>query len=301
VTNDLTIKLHVHNHQLWCSDGVLEPHQLCGVTDFFDRVVFEQDRVIRVLGVPGNVSLIAWLYSHQKRLGIQRIELAGPQVCRTSTELLDPAIVLFRMRQCCLPAANGGWHVMTPMDAASYLLARTIKDGATGLLELSRHPAWPALHFIGGLNPVAAAALLARVLDPRWHVRPSKPDSTSRLRSFLGLIPKLQQRYLRVGCEHPGAVRHRLMELTWASQPPTAAQLEEPPYFLWRTYHEKGGGRPGSLAAGQRFASFLRYTWLDGLLRHRVGDELFSSSRFFLRPDEIRAYDDHMSRMKNTV
>lgn len=277
------IKLHVApSGEVWRTDGCETPHAVgVDAREFLQTLPPQPDRTIRLLGVPRNAPLIAGLFERRAALSLRRIELAGPQVCDTLTELDDPERTLFRMRQCLLPSHCGGWHVLTELEYPAYAHVTAEDDR-----WLQRHPAWSAVSFIGGVNPTAVATLLRQLLDPRWHVSPLHPDRSGRLRTFLGLMP----RSAASGCS-----RYRLVRDTWKSDNPGAA-IERPEYFLWRRSLETD-----DLRACHKFASFLRYTWLDALQRRPGGADLFDPQQFFARDDECKAYAAHLRRISSPV
>lgn len=297
------IKMHVADNGLvWYAPGEHAPKSSGQrVHEFLDRYALQDDCLIRILGLPQNADLITLLYQRREQLGIKRIELAGPQVCDTAAELHDPEITLFRMRQCMLPGACGGWHVLTDKDYPAYVHTANDRLDRNRLATLEQHPAWPALSFIGGIEKHAASWILAQVVDPRWHVSPHNPDRIGRLRTFLGLTPRIAKRHTPEiqGETRIEQLRYRCVLNAWADRVPTGEETERPEFFLWR-WLDRREGYLGQLYACQKFAAFLRYTWLDALHRDVQGG-FFEPTRFFRRPDEAEAYVEHLRRFRSGV
>lgn len=301
--DETAIKLHVADSgEVWYAPGQHAPKSSGRVVEeFLDQYALQDDCLIRMVGTSRNAALISLLYEQRARLGIKRIELAGPQVCDTAAELANPEITLFRMRQCMLPGACGGWHVLTDKDYPAYVHTANFRPECDRLATLDKHPAWPALSFIGGVNKHAVAHILAEIMDPRWHVSPHNPDRIGRLRTFLGLTPRIAKQFERDcgGDVRIELLRYRSVLHSWATHIPVGEETERPEFFLWR-WRDRREGLLGQLYACQKFAAFLRYTWLDYLHRDVQGG-FFEPQRFFNRPDEAEAYVEHQRRFSAGV
>lgn len=284
-----SVKLHVaENGRVWYLAGEGGPLSTGKTLEqFLQDAVLLHGTIVRILGVPQNAALIAALYTRRSDLHLQRIELAGPQVCDSSAELLHPDTALFRMRQCLLTASQGGWHVMTDRDYPAYSHAASwrLEDLPVhvGRPHYPHHMLKPALDFIPGIDISATCGLLAEWLDPRWHVDPQAIERGGRLRSFLGLLPN------RSGA---AAERAKMLRAMWWKEP-APEDTSHPGLFVWRTYHKSG-----FLKADQRLATYLRHTWMDAL---SPGHGFFDPRVFFVTPDEIAAYNTHMAAARNGV
>lgn len=305
--DERSLKLHTApDGEIWLADGTRAPRPSGMQLDrFMDSGVWRQPvRVIRVLGLSYNAPLLTALFPWQSRHHIERLELAGPLVCTTVDERRDPEVALFRMRQCLLPSALGGWHIMTDRDYASYSLVtrlQTTGDWAdeSALSILMHHPAWYDLTFIRGLNPRMVARLLARIIDPRWFVDTRRPLRIARLENYLGLAPSVQ----RVASSPTTSLNFagencRLVLQSWRSaDPPGRGELEIPENFLWRIWFAAGQGVRGDLRASQAFVCFLRHTWLAALcVRPGSQDGLFNPDVIFNNEAELSAYRDHAAK-----
>lgn len=273
-----SVKLHVaENGRVWYLAGEGGPLSTGKTLEqFLESAPLLHGAIVRILGVPQNAALIARLYERRLELNLARIELAGPQVCDKAAELRDPEATLFRMRQCLLVAAQGGWHVLGPLDYPSYLHAATW--GTASQRPATQHPLYPALRFIQGFNAKPAYDLLTEFLDPRWHVDPSAIERGGRLRTFLGLLP---------GRSGPAAARAKLVRAIWYPTDPPM-DIMAPGWFLVRT-----SLKSSPLKADQRLAAYLRYNWLDRLF---PDNGFFDPQKFFTTPDEISAYVEHMKQ-----
>jgi hypothetical protein len=286
VSDKESVKLHTaENRRIWYLAGEGGPLSTGKTLDqFLQEAVLLHGTIVRILGVPQNAALIAALYVRKKELSIQRIELAGPQVCDRAVELTNPDTTLFRMRQCLLTASQGGWHVMTDRDYPAYHHSAAWQVAAWELASQGpAHLLKPAMSFIVDLNVQAACALFAEWLDPRWHVDPSAIERGGRLKAFLGLLPA------RSGA---AAERAKMLRAMWWKSP-SPEDLDRPGHFIWRTYKKSG-----FLKADQRLATYLRHSWMDALF---PGNGFFDPRKFFVTPDEIDAYNAHMSTARGSV
>ncbi len=310
--NDETIlKLHTaENGEIWYADGVHAPCNSGLLLRGFMESLQRPQSVVRVLGLAANAPLITALYNHCGHNKIARLEVAGPRVCETAAERRDPAIVLYRMRQCLLPAALGGWHIMAEHDYPSYAIAAHLQmlgelDLPTALHYLSPHPAWRDLQFVQGVNPIAAAKLLAVIRDPRWYINAKRPERTNALRLYLGLTPRIQQAVSAEDqrLENVQELHCQLVRDVWRSgNPPSDADCERPAQFLWRVWRSAGGGWRGDLRASQVLLLYLWYTWLDALARcNRQRGDLFPLERVFKTAAEVDAYKAHRGAVPGVV
>lgn len=254
-------------------------------------------------GVPGlarNAPLLLRLYDaslhHDARC---TVAVCSPAVCPSDVERDDPVFLLYCARDFAGRAASvGGWRPFGPLDAAAFAAAERAHTGQPESATSSpyppdRHPARPALALIPDLDLALVDCLLGTIVDPRWFVDPWAPATApKRLAQFLGLAPRV----LAVGAASgpggaaPGhlayggrAWRCRLSVLCWRRGAQTPPPLEglRPEQFLWRRWHEKGGGAAGDLAATKLFVEYLRQTWLRAVCRGGRASEVFVPELFF--------------------
>lgn len=308
IAEELTLKIHTAPDGIvWYSDGTRSPcSSRMPSHNFVTGPLFTRPRSIRLLGTEGNVDLLVGLYQ-QLGQSVARFEVASPLLCSTRRELQNPQIALFRMRQCSLPPALGGWHTMTAGDYVTYALAKRLRENAgdldaTGLELLRRHPAWSSLCFLQDLHPYFVAHVVAAIRDPRWYVASDTPYRTNKLRRFMGLDVQQQAQVssstsLVIDAQ---ARRNFCVLAAWQHrEPPSAAEMQIPGHFLWRIWHAAGRGARGDLRASQMFLSFLNYTWLQGLNRQQV--DVFDPTRIFKTDDELTAYKSHLAEFATTV
>jgi hypothetical protein len=308
ISEESTLKLHTGaDGVVWYADGTCFPVSAqTNHAGICESRLFDRPRSVRVLGTEANAELLLELY---RRRGdrVDRLELASPTLCENGKELQDPTIALFRMRQCLLPSAVGGWHVATDGDYISYALLCRLKqhdgwldDEGRRLLEL--HPAWQDLSFLRGLDMQFVARVIARIRDPRWYVSALLPERMNRLRRFMGLDPHTQQRVSngKQLVVHEIERRNFDMLAAWQKlEPPGIAEMQIPGNFLWRVWHSAGRGYKGDLRGSQMFLAYLYYIWLQGLNRQQ-GD-VFDPSRIFKNADEIEAYKEHRRQRSGVV
>ncbi len=302
-----SIKLHTdHNDVVWFADGDRNPVS-SGVSaaDFVETLRNRKNLRLRLLGSHINAKLIMRL----RQLVNERdsfIEIASPLVCASIAERLDPDIVLFRLRQCCLPASTGGWHRLTNLDYATFsLIAQIQSDGQflnTSYQLLYNHPLWKPLTFIRGISADWTAWLIHVIIDPRWYVDPLRPGRLSRLRSYLGLRPDIQAAVMArdpIHRKNHFVAKCKMVYGTWAAYgEPPEEDMELPGNFLWRAARSAGGGIRGGLRGSQRFISFLVYAWQqaihDASKPLRGSELMFMPELLFKTEEEIEAFRAHM-------
>lgn len=307
VTDEVAIKLHTDgNGHVWYASGIGGVHNSGQIADTFllQPVMHGLGLRVRILGTPRNAELIAALYLRRRKNEVVSVEVAGPNICESATELDDPALTLLRMRTSYAAAACGGWHTVTDRDYATYaLLARMQRThavfDAAASAYLQAHPVYHAAAFIPTLSHAHLAQLLIDIIDPRWYVDRRAPDRASKLELFLGLTPKIQNKvtapdkFLRRARD----VRCATVLSAWKTRNYHDVDVQLPGNFLYRIYAAAGGGPRGDLRASQAFIRYLRYNWLDALERRPgLRDGLFAPELFFKAPAEIAAYQLHMSQ-----
>jgi hypothetical protein len=267
--------------------------------------MWNRSAVVRVLGTEDNAPLLVWLYARRELLCIQRLEVAGPQVCETKKELENPEITLYRMRQCLLPASAGGWHVFTATDFCLYQLVAAGRDDdyAKMLPLLEQHPLWAPLSFVPNLDKEAVAGIVSEIIDPRWYVTVQRPDRLSRFRRFLGLEAVNSNAHdkpvERAMTQAVRKLRAALLQRCWRTVTPTPTELMMPRNFLWRIYQDAGGGERGIIRATQYFAYFLFHVWRNAI--STTSDGLFDPAAIFKSPSEVAAFKQHMKMVTKPV
>lgn len=308
IAEELILKVHTApDGVVWYSDGTRSPRSSnLPSSGFVTGPLFASPRSVRVLGAANNLDLVVDLYQ-QLGQSVARFEVASPLLCGTRRELHDPCVALFRMRQCLLPPALGGWHTMTVGDYVTYALAKRLRENPgeldhVGMALLCRHPAWPSLRFVRDLHPYFAAHVIATIRDPRWYVSSDTPYRTNKLRRFMGLDVVVQQQISSQATLviDEQARRNFYVLAAWQhKEPPTTAELQIPGHFLWRVWQAAGRGVRGDLRASQMFLSFLNYTWLQGLNRQQP--DIFDPTRIFKNDDELTAYKEHLAEFSAMV
>lgn len=308
--DEVTLKLHVDpGGGVWFADGNTTP-LASGLTpaEFLPRLQSRQNVQLRILGTDANAGLITLAFQHCALHGGQ-LELATPLVCESSQELTNPAVALYRMRQCRLPASLGGWRVGTAVsDYPTYALCDQLhKSNGNFTQHVSQllyvHPVWHDLSFIGGVSPEWCARLIALVRDPRWYINCAHPDRISRYRGYLGLIMQNQRLVSSGQLSSVPVQRCHTVLRCWCPEAGVADELQErPEFFLWRIRRAAGGGTQGDLVASQQFATYLWFTWLQAIHTNspRYGgcEQMFAPEMLFNRDDEIAAYKSHASTRK---
>ena len=305
VPDENTIKLYTANTgNVWYSQNIGPPIDSGQQLDAFllSSVVSGIGLTVRVLGLPQNAELIAALYLRRHKGEVRAVELAGQNVLHSREEMLDPELVLQRMRSVEVAPVRGGWHVLSVNDYPIYaMLGRMLRnnfvfdDLAQSYLHI--HPAYKALQFIPTLDDSAIAQLLTNIIDPRWYVDRRSPDRAAKLELYLGLTPHTQSRVSEKTCLLTRAREFRCANvlLAWKTQSATTVNLNNPANFLYRIHAAAGGSAKGDLRASQNFIGYLRHNWLSAL-ENRAGakDGLFAPDLFFKTPAECAAYNTHM-------
>lgn len=303
---DTTIKLHTDSSgRIWSAIGAKAPQ--CSSTvlsDLANHEMWNSSAVVRVVGTEENAPLLVWLYARRELLHITRLDVGGPQVCETKSELHDPEVTLYRMRQCLLPAAAGGWHRFNATDFCTYQLtvASAGRDHAKMLLLLEQHPLWTPLSFVPDLCKETVAEIIGMVIDPRWYVTVKRPDRLSRFRRFLGL-EDVNSNSGRTPAERMARMarksRAALLLRCWQAATPSPIEMEMPRNFLWRVYRDAGGGERGCTRATQYFAYFLFHVWRNAV--SPTADGLFDPSAIFKSPAEVAAFALHLRTSSKPV
>lgn len=280
--------------RVWYVDGESTPRQFDGgIPDFANSREVRSAACVRLLGAARHSRLISELYSR----GVT-IQVAAPSLVPNCAGVHTPSSVLLGMRgiPLGLPASLGGWHVVRYIELLPYLMHESLSkgDSTAAVALLQQFPATVIWDFLTGLDKLSLAGLVACVLDPRWFVSTTKPESSSRLRSNLGMWPKIAKR--RAGTAHPVFVtRYDLVHNTvfahfdTAYEPSARTTLwHQYEQYLAKDYEESFA----TLRVLQRFITFFRFTWLDAIYRGQAKqhEPLFEAKYFFKNEDEVAAF-----------
>jgi hypothetical protein len=275
----------------------------CLIGEFMHRPLMLSARHIRLIGSAQNSKLIVQLYQKILNKELGKLEICSPMVCETVVERNDPTTALISMRNWNWPASLGGWHEVTADDYNTHLLIQELKVNKlkpvdTCLRILKNHLTWPTLEYVQNIDQHACALLLANIIDPRWFIDLSEPDSSSKLKAYLGLNPKTQG-YVNGLSGYPhniNADRCRLVMKAWKTQNTEPKDIHHPRNFLWKTWVEHGRGATADLRTSQRFIAFLRHTWLNLIYDKKpFGEDLFLPEYFFKTKEEINFYKQYFN------
>jgi len=259
--------------------------------------------IFRLLGVAQNAELIAALYTRRKHNEVRAVEVAGPNSLPGGSASDNPVLTILQLRALIASSAAGGWHEVTMSDYPTYaLIARlqrnhaTFDEAAENYLRL--HPVYYALSFIPTLCSLSLSQLLVSIVDPRWFAHPELRDSVGKLFLFLGLTPSVQKKVSdnKALIKSARAIRAAHVMNSWKTTDPDDIDIKKPENFLYRIWHEAGGGWRGDLRASQAFVRYMRDNWLAGLDK-RVGraDGLFAPDIYFKTPEEMVAFKRHIA------
>jgi hypothetical protein len=272
VAEDQILKVHrARDGSVWYVEGARRAAcSALGVHDFPDGPEVMRSSRVRLLGTGDNAPLVARFYAFKAQRK------------------------LARMRDFGWPPSLGGYHEVTPLDYASYLLATCFQfDLATPERVdqvLRGHPVWRAASFIPHLDWLRLGELMGVILDPRWYTRWDEDADEYDPRDY-------------VNAEEKDAARLKLVLSTWKTTdaPPREALADDPRYFLWRRWRRYATAAKADLRVSQVFVDFLRRCWLDAIYmatinRGKIGrpDGLFAPDHFFL-PDEAAAFRRHVA------
>lgn len=258
---------------------------------------------VRMLGTSRNAAGIVWLHARLADSPSCQLMIASPDICFTQDELDNPVISLNRMRQCLRPASLGGFHRCTEHDMHMYRLVLVSEAGLsdnTLVTMATKHPAWHDLSFVSTLNPVAAAKLLACIVDPRWYINMDHPTRLSKLKMYLGLTPANIQRWRNN--ENATSVRVKrcgLVLSAWGAPAgmPTNADMRKPGNFIWRRAIEKDGELRGLLRGCSMFISYCVHTWHQQIASTTSGQQIeFFLADAMFDAEECKAYAAHNAK-----
>lgn len=285
--------------EVWYLDGDRLPCRAKARWDeFAESPIRRNAERVRVVGVPANAPLVVRLYELKLRDELAGVEVCSPLVCSAAADRQNPEKVLFNMRRWNLAGTVGGWHEVTRADYVAYAMVSLVRGGAPMdrlLAFLPEHPAAAALSFACH-DAVAMVRMLAGIVDPRWFVDPEAPDRPAKLLTFLGLDPATER--TTGGRRSLHRNRNREVLSAWMSGP----EVGQPAGYFKRFRQDLVDGGESEwkadLRTSQRFAQFLRQTWMAALypMPNAWAEPLFEAGKFFRRPAEEMAFTAHMQR-----
>jgi hypothetical protein len=292
------LKLVVDHHGIvWFAEGADSPRNSgFNVQDY----IAQADNLravsgIRVIGTHENSELLLRLYRMRSAGQFPILEVCSPLCCEPAAQRKDPEVVLYKMRNFPVARSVGGWHEFDASDVKSYLLALHYQKGLT-ITEtqqavLREHRMWLPLSFIHDIDIEACCTLVGLLIDPRWYVSRTEPDSEGKLEQFLGLSTSIQS-----GAEKGQGKLHdrcRLVQKCWRRRGAPRCNPEDPRQFLWRMWNEKGGGARADLFISKKFVSFLKAVWTDALAPESRRGRLMVSKHWFSEPRDAEAFDQY--------
>lgn len=298
-----------HHEQLWYTVGDTQACKFSGtIEEFIGSKEVRTCICARVLGIPRHADLLVRLHT----AGIP-VQVASPGLVALDAYQHGGVAVLLAMRGLNIgyPASLGGWHALRTIEFLPYKIRLQMSqlDPAAAVESLQRLPMWPVWEFFHGLDLVAMAGVVADILDPRWFVATTRPESDGRLRCYLGLTPRMARWLVSdrlatppalsvVRAERYGTLRQALFGQASDSftAGPHTALLEQ-----YRELRARGCEEwLAELRTLQRFLTFLRFTWLEELYRaqHKQHEPLFVPQYFFNNVEYADAFTAHYSRCK---
>jgi len=313
-----SLRVHVIDNRLWYQGTESEPVLYGDMNAFLEDKLVDNYARIRLLGMSCNAELIVGLYD-QKR----RVEVCTPAIVAQRTNRYKPGPVLFELGLCCWGPSQGGFHEVVASDRAAYALAAYMRTSHTEVDKelVQQHIAWKPLEFLQSVSIANGAAILAKIIDPRWYIDPCYPDRPNRLYEALGLNLHTQRavtgtKYYKAKYQNIcRCVLHSwkdeqqeqaikgLYELA-GTKPHADATLPgiRPHDFCWRTWAGHRDPVKADVRGSQRFANYMRQTWLSEIYRgaastpeERAG--LFRAADFFKYEEEVYAYEQFAAKL----
>lgn len=309
--DEQSFKIHLdQNGKVWYvdKDGPIINSEVSW-NEFRQKSLYVNVKYIRLVGAIENASIIVQLFDQKRENNtkLKKLEVCSPLVCQNVADRNDPEIALLEMRRWSWPSSLGGFHEVTTYDYYQYLLSIEISKKSYKFSNYTKslllnHPAWKSLSFISHLDTDYTAKLLGLIIDPRWYIDFSEPDSGAKLKSYLGLTPKTQG-FVSGESGHSHGIhpeRCRLVMKVWKTRDkePVGKDLYHPTCFLWRIWLDHGKAYEADLRTSQAFVAFLRHTWLATLYDSNPNissESLFVPAYFFKLPEEIAYYNKHIN------
>jgi hypothetical protein len=337
MTQKRTGEIRLHTDQdgrIWVQDRGEEPRAMGTDPDWLVTQWWLQEAVtIRLLAGLYNADLIAALHgSRCVNKKPRRVLLGNPNLLPLEQKRLTT--IFSRMDGWDMPPSLGGWRELTDTDYVTYALAGVLQKSHGKLNNLAErllrsHPAWPAVSFLSTTKLEAVCQLICEILDPRWHVDPTKPDARKRIHSRLGLGHSgLTNIGYVLGVETQpdrGIENARLVLEAWTGGDLRPPEVIDASAFLWRIAMKEPSGAKGLLRASQVFLTFLHDVWLDNLTPMRqyepvtrklgrkapgsvnymrmvkakcYSPQLFVPEHFFEQSQEVKAWQQHTERLQ---
>lgn len=296
-------RLHAAGGFVWVATDEAPPIRSAANPEVIAQL--QEVREANVVRVPGsrlNAALLLALDTPDRSYDLQ---ICGPRECYADHQL-GPGAVLEAMRSVRCAPVYGGWQSFDAHRRAIFELIVALDTYGWSSPEarraLHRHPAWPALSFIRGIDEESVAFLLYWIVDPRYFTHKTRPSRITKVEKFLRLDKNtLSNALKRLREGHNPQDRCRTLLRAWAcGGPPQTSDLNEPANFLWRVVFAKNllsdsqDPMPGYLAACRRFICFLRDTWQDAMSPH----ELFVPEYWFNNSEDAAAFRRHMDAIR---
>lgn len=291
-----TLTVHIHDGIVWeAVDRELPFSSGLSLSDYLRRGWWDHRIVVRTHGSRSMSEAILGLYYRKDAGDIQAVQLCSPLSVISQGDWSDPSVVLYHMRNWYWAPSQGGYHEADDLDFLSYYLALHVSLQDTHLPRhvvdvLHEHPMYKALKFFS-IAELHTAKVIAEIRDPRWYVRPLNPDSSSKLMTYLGLIPRVQREVCRGIIRSSAHQRCNLLLEMWQSRPKMRRDAILSAFYKHRQLASGVVDEAmGSLRASQKLASYIRFVWLDAIYRDRAPYELFCPDMFFPTESEATRY-----------
>lgn len=279
-------------------DGTIE-YTRESVASFLRAFRPDKGTLVRILGTRGVCPIIRE-WSPNSRAKQFRVEIASPRLLGQLKGISDEAIVESIAQIKKGSPSTGFWRVVTELDIRMAEISMAADDEDLMLVEdlVLQHPLWPVASFVVGLTPLNLGLWMSEVFDPRWFVNHNKPDRTSGLETYLGLIPAVQARLLaqRESPKDGVDLRCHLTQQCWfmpqGHESLSPQGMRDPRNFIQRAMGLVPAEKPNYVAVlyGSRvFVTFIRQIWTSLLAGPRV-EALFEPSLFFRTVTEVEAF-----------
>ncbi len=295
--------------KLFCLDN----HRLqCFLSneEFFDSALCRSEDSLRFVGNPASAVLISTLFNNRPNM-----YACTANVVRGARARNNPELLLKGIEECQLPPSLGGPHLITDKNVITYKLAAAVYNNT----DLPEHPIWQKLSWIRCLNKYYLHKLLGLVVDPRFYIGLHKPNSLSKLNSYLGLDPTNVAKVLNNEELSEKQQRCKLVIDTWytAGKAQTARRTfseyghlietendvfgTKPEDFLYRHWWHKTsfGDCPCEVTAvlrvSQRVLNLIKHLWMEWLYPD-VEEWKFRPDRFLNFKSEVETFLEAVSR-----
>jgi hypothetical protein len=298
---ETTLRLHNDvDGALWYGNRRVSAKPVdCGLEDFAQSKAFREAKVIRVVGVVENASLIERLHTLRKKAGLRKsIQIVSPSVSKSK----NPENALLASWHASVSRGAGGYCIeMEDEHYSTYALVSELHKTAWTPSEKARrllrfHPAWPAFSFLPTLDINKACMIAGLIIDPRWFTHPTRPNRDTKLFSFFGVCPKVVEDVLvRKNLTGGGRTLFSTLLGSWCSA--GEPNIHDAGNFLHRILGSQDDEVRGHVIANKKYLKFVKQVWLQELSPTR---HVFDPNLFFLMKDESQAYVAHKASLKNT-